>query len=175
MRCILAGVMCVAVSGCAQLMVVPVGDLPGQTLDAEARGIRFYRQAPFLLVRSDGQGGLVTEVKWLPDTTQMMSARPFAILAKYETTLEFDGGALTKSSLVVDETAVVNASLQALGKVLAAQAANLLPEPGKGTVPGPRLYRIVIDGDVVKLQGGAALDENGQSVEIHVNVSDAGT
>jgi|SRR5882672_4825617 len=151
---------------CAGVSVVPVGDL--STKDADARGIRFYQEAPFLFVYPDGKGGITSEVKWLPDTTQILSARPYSVLAKNDVTLQFTSSVLTNSTVTVDETDVVKASITALGKVLA--VANT---PGEDvTIPPPKLYRIVVDGDKsIGLADGDTLDVDGKPIVIKLTLS----
>ncbi|HEY6123975.1 MAG TPA: hypothetical protein VIV63_04940 [Steroidobacteraceae bacterium] len=148
---------------CAGLTVEGVGN-DDQTTDEKARGVRFYQEAPFLFIYPDGQGGTAAEIRWLPDTRQVMSAKPYALLASNETTMEFVGSALTSMILVTDETAVVKASLEALGKVML--AANTAGEDkGDQTAPVPRLYRIIVNGDggVVGLGTSQTLDVHGMS------------
>lgn len=105
-------------SGCAGVTVHSLGS--SSSADSQARGFRYWQTAPFLFVRSDGQGGLSGEIKWLPDTTQKMSARPFAIFSSNESKLDFTNGVLTSATIKANETEVVNASLTALSKVFVA-------------------------------------------------------
>lgn len=165
-------VYCVAlVSGCAGVSVVPVGE--NQTPESKANGVRFYQEAPFLFVYPDGKGGIAAEVKWLPDTRQTLSARPYSFLAKNDTTLEFTASTLKSATMTVDETAVVKASLTALGKVLAATVANTKGGSNEISVPAPRLYRIVVDDDnnTLGLEGGDVLDGAGQPMVIKLTVA----
>ena len=147
-------------SGCAGVAVNSLGS--SASADTEARGFRYWQTAPFLFVRSDGQGGLSGDIKWLPDTTQKMSARPFAIFATNESKLDFTNGTLTSAMIKANETEVVTASLTALGKVLVAAAADgrrAQTPPSK--VPLPHIYKIVIEGDKISLIGGAAKGMDG--------------
>src|ERR1700734_920035 len=100
---IMGGVTLSCLTGCAGLDVVPV---PNDSVDAAARGYRFYQQAPFLFVRSDGKGGLSRDIVYLPDTNQKMSAQPYAYLASINATLSFSNGSLTEASAVGDETVI---------------------------------------------------------------------
>jgi hypothetical protein len=160
--------ICAAVSaGCAGMSVRPVGQT-AQDTDAAARGIRFYQQAPFLFVYPDGIGGITAEVKWLPDTTQLFSARPYAFLANNETTLEFENSALSKAKLVVDDTAVVTASLEALGKVLA--IAKDSEDVTEGQIPAPKLYRIIVNGDHVRLSDTETVGADGKPIVIKITL-----
>lgn len=156
-------------TACAGLNATPVGGASGAS-EEEAHGFRYYQPAPYLFVHSDGKGGLISEIKYLPDTTQKMSVQPYAYLASNDSTLEFDGGMLTHASATVDETVVPKAALDSLAKVLGAAAASVLNAPGAtqdNTVPVPYLFRIVIDGDNIYLNGGpadgAALDTDGKN------------
>ena len=125
--------------------------------DSSADGIRYYEAAPFLLVYTDGKGGLVSELKFLPDTTSKRSVDPFAVLAQNSSTLTFTNGVLSQSKTVVDETTVPKAIVTALEKAAAAAmgAANAPGQPLiQTTLPLPRLYRIVITKIGVSLVGG---------------------
>lgn len=161
-------VVAALLSACSGLAVEPIGNAE-QKSDANAGGIRFYQEAPFLFVYPDGKGGITTEVKWLPDTTQLMSAKPYAILSKNETTLEFLGSALTSATIVGDDTAVVKASLESLGKVLAIAANTGRTE---GEIPVPKLYRIIVNGDgnTIGLSETATLDYEGNPLTIKVTL-----
>lgn len=148
--------------GCAGVTVNSLG--MSDEADKEAWGFRFWQPAPFLFVRSDGQGGLSAEIKWLPDTTQKMSARPFAVLASNESKLEFINGVLTTATLRANETEVVKSSLAALAKVFAAAAD--APATAPGGVPIPYVYKIVVDNGRIALLGGAAKGLDGQDAVI---------
>jgi hypothetical protein len=158
------------IAGCAGLSARDVGDA-GSSEDGKARGFRFYQQAPFLFIRSDGKGGLQSDIQWLPDTRRVISARPYAWLAKNETTLEFADGTLSKASTTLDETAVPTATLSALAKVMTAAAMNAVPEIAEGRIPTPYLFRILTDENGVHLLGGPAQDATGtHEVEIRVTM-----
>lgn len=145
-------------SGCAGVSVHSLG--ASSLADTKAHGFRYWQTAPFLFVRSDGQGGLSGEIKWLPDTTQKMSARPFAIFASNESKLDFTNGVLTSATIKANETEVVTASLTALGKLFVAAADGSAPPP-PGRVPPPHIYKIVIEGGKISLIGGAAKGMDG--------------
>ncbi|WP_156374451.1 hypothetical protein [Pseudorhodoferax sp. Leaf274] len=144
-------------TGCAGISVQSLGT--SDDADRKARGFRYWHQAPFLFVRSDGQGALSAEIKWLPDTTQKMSARPFAVLASNESKLDFSNGMLTKATIKANETEVISASLTALGKALVAAAADGSASAAPGRVPVPYIYKIVIEGGKLSLLGGPAMDQ----------------
>lgn len=155
--------------GCAGLKATHVGSA-GSEPDKEARGFRFYEQAPFLLIHSDGQGGLTSTIAWLPDTRRVISARPYAWLANGDVTLEFNNGTLSKATATIDETVVATKSFDALAKVLAAAAMNAVPAVREGKIPTPYLFRIVSAGSGITLLGGPAQDESGQEIEIAVTL-----
>lgn len=146
-------------SGCSGVTVHSLGS--SLSADKDAHGFRYWQTAPFLFVRSDGQGGLSGEIKWLPDTTQKMSARPFAILASNESKLDFTNGVLTSATIKANETEVVTASLTALSKVLVAAAADGPAQVPPGRVPVPYVYKIVIEEGKISLVGGAAKGTDG--------------
>jgi hypothetical protein len=154
-------------TGCAGLDVAPVSD------DAKASGYRYYQQAPFLFVRSDGKGGLTSEIVFLPDTTHLMSAEPYAYLATNNTTLSFNNGSLTEASVVGDETAVPSAFVDALTKAAAAAiAAADIPTGPQPTAPVPYLFKIIVHGDKIELRGpGAAMGQAGSKASIKVTIS----
>lgn len=161
------GLMSLIVSGCAGLSVGPVKD----DVDTK-RGYRFYQPAPFLFVRSDGKGGLTSEIVYLPDSTQMMSARPYAVLASNNATLSFSNGMLTQATAVVDETVVPSAIIDALSKAAAAAIAADLPKNTQTKAPVPYLFRIVIDGNKIHLNGGPAYGSDGATkADINVTVT----
>lgn len=146
--------MCLTiVAGCAG-----IDAWPEKTNDL---GVRYYTQAPFLLVHTDGKGGLTSELIWLPDTTKVMTIRPYTYLAKNEGALKFDEGVLTSAKSVADETAIPNAILGAL-KTAAIAALNA--PTASDTVPSPRLFKILINGDTISLIGNEAQPQ-------HINIT----
>lgn len=166
-RAVAAAALCAGVCGCAGLDVAPVGRVGGLT-DADARGYRYYEQAPFLFVRSDGKGGLTSEIIYLPDTNRLMSARPYAYLATIDATLTFNNGALTEAKVIGDQTAVPAAFVDALGKVaVAAIAANL---PGQTTAPRPYLFKIRFNDRSFTLTEATLKDASGNPIAINVTV-----
>jgi hypothetical protein len=147
--------------------------------DLTADGIRYYESAPFLLVYTDGKGGLRSEIKFLPDTTTKRSVDPFAVLAQNESTLTFTNGVLSQSKTVIDETPVPKAIISALEKVAAAAiaAANAPGDPPTQTdLPLPRLYRILITKDAVTLEGGKVFSSEGVEIDtIRATISQPGS
>ena len=177
---ILPLLVCV-LGGCAGLTVTPIGEGKGENSETDARGFRYYQPAPFLLVYSDGKGGLVSQITFLPDTTKKMSVRPYAYLASNESTLQFDAGMLTQAAAVVDATIIPSAALDTLAKALgvAAKAALNAPEAtNETTVPVPYLFKIVITGNQIQLKGGpaggAALAPDNKKIVIKATIPSAG-
>jgi hypothetical protein len=167
MAVLLAG----ALFACAGLDVKPIRN---GAEDESARGFRYYQPAPFLLIYSDGKGGLISQIKFLPDTTEKMSVQPYAIFATNESTLQFDVGILTQAAVTADETVVPAAGLDALAKALGAayKAALNAPEAtGEAMVPVPYLFKIVVVGDKIILMGGEAKGLDGQNkATIHATI-----
>lgn len=129
----------------------------GLTTDEDARGLRYYEGAHFLIVYSDGKGGLKSEVKFLPDLTKKRSIDPYAYFAKNEATLVFTNGILTQSKSVVDETILPKAAITALEKVATAaiSAFNLADGKPATYLPMPRIYKIVVgNGGQLTLEAG---------------------
>jgi hypothetical protein len=111
--------------------------------DAKAQGFRYFEEAPFVFVHSDGKGGISAEIVWLPDTTKKMSIKPYAFLATNKVSLSFTNGMLTESSSTVDETVIPDAVLSAIvtAFVKGAETAS-----GEAQLPLPYLFKITFDG-----------------------------
>lgn len=140
--------------------------------DAAADGIRYYDAAPFVLVYTDGKGGINSSLVYLPDTTRKRLIKPYAWAAKNHSTIHFKDGVLTDAKAVVDETvlplAVIDAAKQIALKGLAMDGG------GGGSslqVPPPALFRVFVDpkGNV-RLRGGYGTDADGNVREIDVTV-----
>lgn len=167
LRLLLGALVAGILSACAGLDVKPINSEADNNV---ARGFRYYQPAPFLFVYSDGKGGIISKIIYLPDTTQKMSIKPYAYLASNESTLQFDTGMLTQAAAVVDETVVPTAALDSLAKVLGTVAKAALNAPEsiqEATVPIPYLFKIIIKGDNIELRGGpmsgAALDKDSKT------------
>jgi hypothetical protein len=133
--------------GCAGVHVTP-GD--------SGKGIRYYRSKPYLLVYTDNNAGLKTELTYLPDTTRVFAAYPYNILASSETSFEFEGGVLRTGEATIDTGVVPRAVLAAVEKVATASIAAALREGADAKpniVPAPVLYRIEWDGKTAYLVG----------------------
>ncbi len=163
-------------AGCAGTTVLPAST---KDQEASAKGIRYYESAPFLLVYSDGKGGVVSELKFLPDVTTKRSIEPFAYLAQNETTLTFTDGVLSQSKTVVDETVVPKSIVSALEKVATAAMGAAAADAPEGfqeaDIPLPRLYKIVISGNDISLEGGDAFTTDGKPIAtIHATITTPG-
>lgn len=148
-------------AGCAGTTVRPISYAPGTVVsvagkpDAEVNGLRYYEGAYFVIVYSDGKGGLASDVKWLPDLTRKRAIDPYTWFAKNEATLTFQNGMLTEAKSVVDETAIPKAILSAAAKIAIASAADKAGgDDDKTVLPRPVLYKIqVADGKLTLLRG----------------------
>jgi hypothetical protein len=160
LRIALALIICLISFGCATVNV--------KTLDKKEdccdTGIRYYERAPFLLVYSDGKGGVVTKVHYLPDRNKLRSVHPFNFMASNKNTLNFKDGMLEDSTNIIDATAVPKAVIKAVetvaSTVLKGMADFVATEKGHISkfvyvLPPPELYRIYIKGEEVELVGGA--------------------
>lgn len=124
--------------------------------DLRATGIRYYGASPYLLVYSNGKGGIVTELKYLPDPAKKMSAEPKATLANVDATLSFSNGVLTSSVETGDATAVPTAILKAAEAIAPALLAALNEtDTGKELImPAPHIYKVIVNGNTVSFRGG---------------------
>jgi len=159
-------------TGCAGTIVKPIANAE---MDKKIKGIRFYQPAPFLLVFANGKRQLSSKVIYMPDTNRKMSVRTRAILASNDTNLTFSNGMLTKSIITVKQTEVPVALLDAALKLAsaAASAAFNAPDSPQGKViPGPWLFKIVVEETVTKLVGGSGLTPDGEPITIRVNSTD---
>lgn len=155
-------IIAVCLAGCAGMQAGPIADA---ATDDRDEGFRYYETSPFLLLYTDGKGGLKSELLFLPDTTKLRSIKPYAWGASNKTTLTFDNGRLVKATSEIDETVIPKAVISGLEKIAtsAVKAANGTNEG----IPGPYLFRIIKDGQGEwSLAGGIALkpDESGPSV-----------
>lgn len=152
-------------AGCAGTVVRPISAAE----DATADGIRYYESAPFLLVSTDGRGGIESRILYLPDVTAIRSVDPYATLAKNGTTLTFTNGVLSQSKTVIDETVVPSTIVTALETAAKAAlaAANAPDQAGREVdLPLPQLYRIVIEANgAVSLRGGNAFAADGTPLQ----------
>lgn len=152
-------------AGCAGVDVRTIGADPAK--DKSAQGYRYYQQAPYLLVATDNEGGLTSQILYLPDTSMKMSVEPYSYAALNDTTLKFEGGVLTSASTIADETVIPKAALEALKEVLAAAVKSAAFDivQQQTVAPTPSLYKIVVKGEVVQLVGG-----QGSPTEINTGI-----
>lgn len=159
LRTIILGAAAIA-AGCAGITAKPVPDADADTTS----GFRYYDTSPFLLMYTDGKGGLTSKLMYLPDTTKLRSIAPYNVLANNTTTLKFDHGRLLGAKAVVDEAAIPSAIVASLEKIAVAAlkvaALNASPEQG---IPAPYLFRIVKTSTGWDLKGGQPLDANGNA------------
>lgn len=162
---LLLAVLC---AGCAG---VSYRDLTSQT-DACAKGFRFYDSSPYLLVQTDGKGGLKSELKWLPDQTKLREAKLYQFLASNEVTFELTNGVLMHSDTEGDGTAVPGAFIAALEKVAssAISKAAFLQGPdekpsGPGTAPRVYLFKIVQNGNKYSLIGAGGFEPDYETTD----------
>jgi hypothetical protein len=115
-------------------------------------GIRYYQSSPYLLVYSNGKGGLIWQILYLPDQTKMMMVEPKVIGGRSEMTLYFQNGVLTGSTELGDTTELPKAILAAVQSAIPLLAMTM--EVQQPTVPAPYLYKIIVEGDKVRFVGG---------------------
>ncbi|MFO1251455.1 MAG: hypothetical protein U1E77_10060 [Inhella sp.] len=142
--------------------------------DTKVDGIRYYEASPYLLVYSDGKGGLVSKLIHLPDLTKKRVIQPFAYLAANNSTLTFANGMLTQNKVVADETAVPKAVIGALEQTAMAalgKSFNLVGAPSTPHHPPPYLFKVELSGGQAKLVGGPGIDATGKVRFIDVTVS----
>ncbi len=150
---LLVGIVCLALTGSAA--TITHSRVVSDTDDAKDTGIRYYGASPYLIAYSDGKGGIVTEVQYMPDPAKMMSAMPSARLADVDSTMEFEHGVLKSSEDSADASALPKAVIEAIEKVapsLIASAFNKTEEPSP-TVPAPYVFKIVVHGSDVHFVG----------------------
>src|SRR5262249_34910541 len=142
-----------AVTGCA---TVTHHHIATDDDDLKDTGIRYYGTSPYLLVYSNGKGGIVTQLMFLPDPAKKMSASPKATLADVDATLDFDHGMLTSAKVTGDATAVPPAIAKAVEAIAPAllAALNETATEKELIVPAPHIYKVVVEGSTVSFLGG---------------------
>jgi hypothetical protein len=143
--------------------------------DTNAKGFRYFEEAPFVFVHSDGKGGISAEIVWLPDTTKKMSIKPYAFLATNKVSLSFTNGMLTEASSTVDETVIPEAVLSA---IVAAVVKGAETTSGQAQLPLPYLFKITFDatsGEATLLGGFPTTDTTKKTpLVIHVTIAKDG-
>jgi len=135
-------------------------ELRNDAQDRRLTGLRFYQPSPYLLVYSDGKGGINWEIHHLPDPTKKMSAKPYNFLSSLKFTLTIDESSqvMTKATEIGDSTAAPKAVLKAIKELVPAIKGALLNAIGEskrlGLIPTPHLYKIVTDKKGTRLIGG---------------------
>lgn len=169
-KIIFFGLVMLYLVGCAGIDVGPV-DITNNESRAKSKGIRYYESSPFLLIHTDNAGGLTSKIIYLPDTTKLMSIRPYSYFASNNTTLKFEQGLLTQAKAVVDETIIPTAVISSLETVAKGiiEAANAPTDANQYTVPAPYLFRINLDNGKWELNGGQGVDQSGMVAKIRVS------
>jgi hypothetical protein len=176
-RMVAGSALCALFFGCAgntvKTLPYQADRTAAKTADAKVDGIRYYEEAPFILVYSDSKGGLHTELLFLPDTTRTKVIDPYAWVANNKTVLTFNHGVLTTSSEVLDDTVVPKAIVEAAKTALIAAADLPKADEANDEVPPPALYRLWVNDDgSAELIGGYGTDPAGHKRQnIHVKVS----
>lgn len=168
-----------ALCGCAGTSVHPIAygtkndanHVEGED-DSKVNGFRYYEGAHFLIVYTDGKGGLKSEVKFLPDLTRKRSINPYAYFSKNETTLTFSNGMLTDSKSVIDEAAIPKVAISAAEKIALASiaAANKAAGNEATYLPEPVLFKIRINPDTGKFE---LIKGNASGTNIEVTLQEA--
>ncbi|MER0170149.1 MAG: hypothetical protein DU489_05970 [Nitrosomonas sp.] len=141
-------------TACAGVTHKPISSIE----DSADEGIRYFGSSYYLFLYSNGKGGLITEIKSLPDPNKKMSAKPYSFLSSLDLTMNFVNGVLTSSEETADSTAIPKAVIAAAEKVasLLLQTMNL---PSKQLeLPAPYVYKIVLKSDSIEFVGGSAED-----------------
>jgi len=124
--------------------------------DANEKGVRYYDSAPYLIVYSDGMGGLKWQIRYLPDQSRLMAANPIIDGARTEMTLYFQNGVLSSASTIGDTTelpkALIGAVQSALPFLVDAKVAALDGTKPLG-FPAPYLYKLIIRNNTVEFLG----------------------
>ena len=155
---VILSLVSMTLTSCAGLEVKPVTP---QT-ESGAKGFRYYEPAPHLLVYTNNQGGLTSQILFLPDLDREMSIRPYNYLATSNVQLAFTNGMLSNTTSSIDETVIPKALISAVEKVASAagplaaanEATTSVPQLSNNVVPAPSIYKIVLSGDDVILVGG---------------------
>jgi hypothetical protein len=140
------------------MLAILSGCAANVTHQVEAKGsdgIRYYLNAPYLIVYSDGKGGLQWQIRYMPDQTHVMSATPHVVGAHLEVNMQFQNGVLSNSTTQGDSTAIPRSIIAAVQNVAPMLLKALMAGPGDRGFPAPSVYKIVVSGDDVKFIGGA--------------------
>lgn len=144
----IAGLCIVVLSGCESVTFAPQAKQPC--------GLPYYENAPYLLVYSDGHGGLKWQIRYLPDQTRIMTVKPWVFLSHAEMNFTFQNGVLSTSSTMGDSTGIPKAIITAVESALPLIGAAIAETEKKNGFPAPYLYKIVVEGTDVNFIGGQA-------------------
>lgn len=126
-------------------------------------GIRYYDSAPYLLIYSDGRGGLKWQIRYLPDQGHIMMATPTILGGHTEMTLYFQNGILASGSTLGDTTELPKAVIAAVQSALPLLAA--LEGPAQNGFPAPYLYKLVVRDNELTFIGG----QGDTSIQVPIN------
>lgn len=167
MKFALAGVVaCFALGGCDSVTSTVEYSRVSDPQNNAPTGIPYYQSAPYLLIYSDGMGGLKWQLLSLPDQTKMMQVlpKPASIGGKTQLSLNFSYGTLSTAATGADSTqvpATILAAVQAAIPAIAAARvgetllnapappalASQVPPHYSAGFPPPYLYKIVLEAD----------------------------
>jgi len=118
-------------------------------------GVRYYLSSPYLLVYTNGKGDLKWKIEHLLDQTKLMVGTPTQFFAKTTASFTFTNGVLTTSKMDSDSTAAIKAVIAAAEKLLPLLATGYtnLSDLDTEHLPPPRLYKIFVEGDTLRLLG----------------------
>lgn len=137
----------------------------------ESVGIRYYESSLYLLVYSNGKGGLETKILELPDPSKLTMATPTSRLAKLDTTLDFQNGYLGNAIHEGDSTVIPTAVAEAVKAVLPSLVGVLeAPEGGPEEVfqaPAPYLFKIHVENGIVRFVGAKG------DKDVHITLAEA--
>lgn len=139
--------LCLLMTGCA-------ASVTHELETTNSTGLRYYENAPYLLVYSDGKGGLVWQIFFMPDQSHVMVAKPHIVGGRTQVALKFQNGALTSATTVGDTTVVPKAIIAAVQSALPLIAKAAAESPPEQTFPAPSIYKIVVKGDAINFIGG---------------------
>jgi hypothetical protein len=143
----IVAVVCALIAGCSATVT-------HQQETADATGIRYYENAPYVLIYSDGKGGLKWQIRYLPDQSKIMTAKPSIVGGRTEMTLYFQNGVLASASTVGDTTEIPKAIIAAVqGAIPQLLKLGIAADLAQEGFPPPYLYKIVVAGDKVSFIG----------------------
>jgi hypothetical protein len=129
---------------------------------ATSTGIRYYENSPYLIVYSDGKGGLRWQIRYLPDQSRVMTVSPTIAGGRTEMTLHFQNGVLSTMNVVGDSTELPKAVIAAVQSAMPLLAA---AGPKVDGFPAPYLYKIVVSGETLTFVGG----QGDSAIQVPIN------